>query len=259
MPAAKSRKKIVFIGAGKLANSLAPAFRSAGFQIIQVFSRTEKSAGELATKLSCSYTTSLKDLYRDADVYIICVKDDAIKKIASSLRLPGKLVVHTSGSTPLKAIDNVSEATGVLYPLQSFTKAKKISLKKVPVFVEGKANVKKLASSISDSVIPVTSEDRQRSHVAAVFACNFTNHLYTIAESLLKGSSVKFSYLYPLILETTKRTEKMSPAQLQTGPAARNDKKTIKRHMDLLKKEDKKLAAIYKALTNDIRNRGKKK
>lgn len=259
----KTKKKIVFIGAGNLASSLAPAFRSAGFQILQVFSKTERSARDLAAKMLCSYTTQVKDIFPDADIYIICVKDDAIKKIALALRLPGKLVVHTSGSTSLKAIESISENTGVLYPLQSFTRSKKVSLLKVPVFIEGSNNkvrsqVKRLAETISHSVIPVTSEERLRLHIAAVFACNFTNHLYTISESLLKKSGISFSFLYPLILETTKRAEKMSPAKLQTGPAARNDKKTIKKHLTLLKEEDPDLARIYKLLTSDIRERSKK-
>lgn len=253
----KRKPKVVFIGAGNLAFSLAPAFHNAGFEISQIYSRTRNSAQELASKFLTSYTTKLESIFREADVYVICVKDDAIKKISARLKLPGSLVLHTSGSTPLKSIEKISETIGVLYPLQTFTKAKKISLKKVPVLVEGNSSksrsaILKLARKLSDSVIPVTSDDRLKLHIAAVFACNFSNHLYTIAEKILKGSSVKFSLLLPLIMETTKRIETNSPANVQTGPAIRDDKKTIRRHLTLLKKTDPKLATLYKLISSEI-------
>lgn len=259
----RNKHKVVLIGAGNLASSLAPALKTAGYKVIQVYSRTEVSARTLALKLACSYTSDLKSIYKDADIYIICVKDDAIKKIASALKLSGKLVIHTSGSTSLKSIEKISDNTGVLYPLQSFTKVRKISFRKIPVFIEGSTKktlqqVRTLAGSLSDSVLSITSEDRMRLHIAAVFACNFTNHLYTVSESLLKKSNIKFAWLYPLILETTKRAEKESPSKLQTGPAIRNDKRTIRKHLALLKEEDKALASMYKILTNSIREKHKK-
>lgn len=261
----KNKPKLVFIGAGNLATNLAPALASAGFEITQVYSRTTASASKLAAKLVCSFTNKLENISKDADIYVISIKDDAIKKLASALRLPGKLVIHTSGSTSLKAIEKISESTGVLYPLQSFTKTKQVSFQKVPIFIEGsnrksKSIISKIAGAISNSVIPASSEERLKLHIAAVYACNFTNHLYVIAEDLLKGTGVKFSYLYPLMLETTKRTEKNSPSKLQTGPAARNDKKTIKKHLGILKERgDDETTSIYRLLTKSIQKRQKKK
>jgi predicted short-subunit dehydrogenase-like oxidoreductase (DUF2520 family) len=262
--AVKAVTKVVFIGAGNLAWNLAPAMHSAGFEISQIYSRTRESAQNLAAKFLCNFTTRVENIFPEADIYIICVKDDAIKKLSSSLKLPGKLVIHTSGTVPLKAIEKISDFTGVLYPLQTFTKKKKVSFKKVPVFIEGssvrtKAAVSKIARKLSDSVIAIKSEDRQKLHIAAVFACNFTNHFYHIAESLVKNAGLKFSFLYPLILETTLRTEKESPSKVQTGPAIRNDKKTLRRHLSLLKKNDAELAKIYKIITADIQRRAKPK
>lgn len=251
------KKKVVFIGAGNLASSLAPALKDAGYEISQVYSRTRKSAQTLGTTVQANYTTLLSSLYLDADIYILCLKDDAIKKVASSLKLNGKHVFHTSGSVGLKALEGSSLNMGVFYPLQSFSTSKRTGFKDIPVMLEASNTrtysvLSKLSKDLGANGIKLNSEERLKLHLAAVFACNFTNHFYSIAERLLRSSGLRFQMLYPLILETVERTKKGSPVKFQTGPAARGDKKTMRKHLNILKKTDSSLAKIYKMISQEI-------
>jgi predicted short-subunit dehydrogenase-like oxidoreductase (DUF2520 family) len=255
-----NQNNIILIGAGNVATQLGLSLTAAGYKISQVYSPTKLSSSTLAKKLKAEALTDLKKLDHEASVYIIAVKDDAIAEVAKQLRLKDKLVVHTSGSVSIDILKNVSTNYGVFYPLQTFTKGKKINFKQVPLCVEGnnKATSTALqyfAKSISTNVKVVNSEQRKVIHLAAVFACNFCNHMYAIAEDLLKQNKLSFDLLKPLIEETANKIKELSPAKAQTGPAARGDKKVIEAHLKMLTGKEKQ---IYKLISENIkRNNGK--
>ena len=188
-----------------------------------------------------------------ADVTIIAVSDDAIAEVSSKIN--NSFVVHTSGSVALNSLEN-SSRKGVFYPLQSFSKDKKVSFKKVPFCLEAETKedfklLEKLAKSIGKKIYHINSEQRKRLHVSAVFVNNFTNHLYKIADDICEEHQVPFEILQPLIQETAKKIKHLSPKDAQTGPAKRNDQETIKNHLELLNKNQQE---IYSLLTKSILN-----
>jgi predicted short-subunit dehydrogenase-like oxidoreductase (DUF2520 family) len=252
----KIETKIILIGAGNVATQLGIALSDAGYHISQVYSPTKKSSALLAKKLKATAITDLKKIERDAAVYIIAVKDDAIADVAKKLHLKDRIVVHTSGSVSIDVLKNVSKNYGVFYPLLTFTKEKKVDFKTVPFCIEGSnkatsTTLQYFAKSISSNVQLISSEQRKVIHLAAVFACNFSNHMYAIAEGILKKNKLSLDILKPLIEETAMKIRDQSPAKVQTGPAVRGDKKTMEKQLKMLS-GSKKLKEIYKLISTDI-------
>ncbi|HEU4717228.1 MAG TPA: Rossmann-like and DUF2520 domain-containing protein, partial [Bacteroidia bacterium] len=199
---------------------------------------------------------------RDADLVLIAVNDDAIAGVAKKLEHFSGTVVHTSGSVGMDVLKR-SARRGVLYPLQTVSGNRPLRLKNIPLCVEasGKETKKLLhtiAGTLSHDVHDINSGERRKLHLAAVFVNNFSNHLYTLAEEYLRTNRLSFNLLRPLILETAKKAVENSPAKSQTGPAARNDTRTISAHLALLKK-NKQMKKIYTDLTASILERSRQK
>jgi predicted short-subunit dehydrogenase-like oxidoreductase (DUF2520 family) len=250
----KNSGKIVFIGAGKVATALALALKNKR-KIIQVYSRTHASAKALAGKLSCPFTNDLKNIDTRADIYIIAVKDDAIAKVAPLLKLKGKIVIHTSGAVGIDVLKKASANCGVLYPPYSFIKGRALE-KNVPFCLEAsnpivKAELLALVKDFSGKPYIMSSEQRATLHVAAVFANNFTNHMFVIAHNIAKKANIPFEVLFHLIDDTVMNLKNRSPELNQTGPAKRGDKLTLAKHEKMLKNNPKYLA-IYKLLSKSI-------
>jgi len=254
--------KVIIIGSGNVAQHLIAAFQNSKntgdeIELAQVFSR---KANTLANVLDASLiTTDIANLL-EADLYIIAVSDDAIGNVAAQLAFKNRLVVHTSGSVGLDVLDD-NNRRGVFYPLQTFTKNKPVDFKTIPICLESENStdfrlLEKVAKVISDKVFAINSEQRKALHVAAVFVNNFTNHLYTIGNEICQENQVPFDILKPLILETAQKIMTISPKDAQTGPAKRNDLKTIEAHQLFL--SDKNQSTIYKIITQSIQDNGKK-
>lgn len=245
-----SNDKVIIIGAGNVATHIACALDKY-LQVSQVYSHTLDNALILASKLNnCQATDKLSGIDTDAKYVIISVKDHAIEQVVAQLsKMPQSIVMHTSGSVPMDAIATVSPQYGVLYPLQTFTKDATIDMRKVPFFFEGNEEIAELAKVISDKVQYASSQQRAIIHVAAVFACNFTNHLWTIASDILKEHDITFDVLQPLVEMTTGKAFAFGPNNCQTGPAIRGDNNIIAKHLAMLTPEQQK---IYTTLTHAI-------
>mgnify|MGYP000023641969 FL=1 len=248
-------KKIIFIGAGNLATHLSSAMKEQGYNIIQIYSKSLKNAKILGSFLSCDYTDDLHQINDTADLYIFSVKDTALQECIRSVKPNKALWVHTAGSIPLSVFEPHAKRYGVFYPLQTFSKNKKVNFSNIPFFVE--ANSEKdttlltdMALKISQDVRVISSEQRKYIHLAAVFACNFTNHMYAISEKLLKEHGLPFDILQPLIQETADKIKKISPVTAQTGPAVRYDENVMNKQLSLL--EDDQLKEIYRLLSKNI-------
>jgi predicted short-subunit dehydrogenase-like oxidoreductase (DUF2520 family) len=254
--------KVTIIGSGNVAQHLIQAFQNprvlnSQIKLIQVFSRKQNTLTQLldADKI----TTDFKAL-QPVDVYIIAVSDDAIAEVSAQLPFENKLVVHTSGTVALEALSNKNRK-GVFYPLQTFSKNKAVDFKIIPICLEAENEtdlqlLKKIAHSISNSVYEISSEQRKALHVGAVFVNNFVNHLYQIGNEICEENQIPFDILKPLIQETANKIVALSPKEAQTGPAKRNDLKTIAAHEQFLTHENQ--ATIYTLLTQSIQNNGKK-
>jgi len=244
---------VVILGAGNLATHLFKAFNKAkSVTVVQWFNRDLQSIE--AYKNSVSITKDISKLV-DADIYILAISDDAISEFSKQLPFQDKLVVHTSGSVGIHDLDQ-KHRRGVFYPLQTFSKEYEIDFKDVPICIEALEKndlqtLKALAGAIGSPYYKISTEQRQTLHLSAVFVNNFTNQLYRIAHEISDAKSIDFEILKPLILETAKKVQTLSPYIAQTGPAKRNDKKTIKKHLKLLEHEDHK--AIYELLTKSIK------
>ena len=245
---------VVIVGSGNVAKHLIKSFiRIDNINLKQVYTRNSKDEALLNNTVA---TTNDLSLIKEADITIIAVRDDAIAKISSQIKNP--LVVHTSGSVEMKALKNASNK-GVFYPLQSFSKQKEINFKNMPICLEAEhkhdlIKLEKLASLLQGDVYYLSSLQRKKIHVAAVFVNNFTNHMYTIAYDLCEEHNVPFDILKPLILETSDKIKKLTPKDAQTGPARRSDAETIKNHLNLLSETQQEL---YLKITQSIQNHGK--
>jgi len=249
--------KIVLIGSGNVATHLALAIRKADIIIHQIWSKHYENAKLLAEKVDSTPISDLDEVDADADLCILAIKDDAIPTVASQMRGFNGTILHTSGAVDLTVFAKSFESYGVLYPLQTFSKEKHVELTKVPICIEAIDKrsfqlIAHLAKKLSDQVVEVSSEKRKVLHLAAVFACNFTNHLYTLSSELLAAHDLPFDLLRPLILETAEKVQQALPKDVQTGPAARGDEQTIKKHKELLLKHPE-LLSIYRLLSDSIK------
>lgn len=253
--------RITLIGSGNVATHLGAALKNAGHQMVQVYSRNADHAALLAYHIKAEAISNLAEINPDTDLFIISVKDDVIEEVASALSVHQKPIVHTSGATPLATLQKYTDKAGVFYPLQTFSKTKEVNFKAVPMCIEAAdleldAMLKQLASTISNSVYAVDSEQRKILHLAAVFACNFPNYLYHASQQLLAQHQLDFNLLRPLISETADKVQEHLPYTVQTGPAVRNDEKTMAAHLALLNGSDE-LTAIYNLLSQAIIKMGK--
>ena len=245
---------VVIVGSGNVAKHLIKSFiRIDNINLKQVYTRNSKDEALLNNTVA---TTNDLSLIKEADITIIAVRDDAIANISSQIKNP--LVVHTSGSVEMKALKNASNK-GVFYPLQSFSKQKEINFKNMPICLEAEhkhdlIKLEKLASLLQGDVYYLSSLQRKKIHVAAVFVNNFTNHMYTIAYDICEEHNVPFDILKPLILETSDKIKKLTPKDAQTGPAKRSDEETIKNHLNLLSETQQEL---YLKIIQSIKNQGK--
>lgn len=257
-----NEQSISFIGSGSVAWHLAPALDNAGFIVKEVYSQNPKHAEQLTSRLYQAEVKATLDFSTSpSSIFIIAVTDDAIKTIAQEIILPeDAFLIHTSGSRPLSDLQFAATANiGVFYPLQTFSKQKKVEFKNIPVFIESnneEANelLQLIGNSISTQVKKIASEERKALHVAAVFASNFTNHLLSISKSILEKNSLKFEWLKPLIQETIQKSLSLEPENAQTGPAKRGDLETLDMHLDFLK-EDPQVSEIYQLISQHIIDR----
>lgn len=253
--------KIVFIGSGNVATHLATALKSSGNEIVQVYSRTRVNAEWLACKVGSEPVDGLGDLCRDADLYIFSVKDDALPQIIAQMPQTTGVWAHTAGSIPISVFSTYHKENGVIYPLQTFSKERKVDFKEIPIFIEGSNTdtaqlLKGLAEKISGNVQLLPSEKRRVLHLAAVFACNFTNHIYALASEIMGEEGLPFHLLNPLIAETAAKAAVMDPHAAQTGPAVRFDEVVMQKHLALLNDPMKK--EIYALLSKSIHHVSKK-
>lgn len=249
---------IALIGAGNVATHLGMAFHESGCKIKMVYSRTKESAKSLAEKIGCTYTTDIESIDNDADIYIVSLKDSVLEHILPQLVKCNNqaLFVHTAGSVSIDIWKGLTTRYGVLYPMQTFSKQRKVNFDNVYFFVEANTNedtelLIRTASLLSKHVFRASSEQRKYLHISAVFACNFTNHMYSICEHLLTSHGLPFGSMLPLIEETAEKVHYLSPVQAQTGPAQRNDTNIMENHMQMLK-EETEIAELYERISKSI-------
>lgn len=249
---------VVLIGAGRLATHLGMALKQAGHRIQCVYSRTMASASALAAQTGGVAVDDVQQVPQTADVFVMAVKDAVLATLAAQLAKgrEGQVFLHTAGSMPMDLFQGLVRHYGVFYPIQTFSKERQVDFSEIPVFIEGCDDealhrARTLAESVSRRVFLMSSDERKYLHLAAVFACNFTNHCYALASDILHEHGLPFDVMLPLIDETTRKVHDFEPKDVQTGPAVRYDENVISMQTALL--ADHPLAQdIYERMSQSI-------
>ncbi len=248
--------RISFIGSGNVAFHLAKALYKAGVVIDEVWSPNVIHRQTLAVEVKAKAVETLPALTTTSDVYVIAVPDGKVAEVVAAIPKVEGIVAHTSGITPMQVISERFNNSGVFYPLQTFSKKRTVAINDVPFCIEGNTEhatqtLTQLAALLSRNIHPVSSDERKKLHLAAVFVSNFVNHLYQTANTITNENNLPFSLLIPLIEEVAAKVKTLSPAEAQTGPARRNDEKTIATHRDMLKAYPD-FEALYNLITGQI-------
>jgi predicted short-subunit dehydrogenase-like oxidoreductase (DUF2520 family) len=249
-------RKIVIIGAGRLAVNLSMAIHKKGYRIVEVCNRTESKGQFLARKLQARYIPEPELITPDADCYIVAVSDAAIPLVLERLITGNRLILHTSGSVKMDILQKASSNFGVIYPLQTFSTGKMVSFRTVPLCIEANSVenmllLRSFADSLSENVCTINSEQRKFLHLSAVFASNFTNFMVAISQELLRENGIDPGILEPIIRQTAGNAKSGDVFKLQTGPAAREDMETIRLHLELLSNHPD-YKEIYDLITQKI-------
>jgi predicted short-subunit dehydrogenase-like oxidoreductase (DUF2520 family) len=247
-------RSVVIIGAGNVAFHLTRALIQNTINVRQIFNRTLSKAQELGEANNIMYTNKISELEK-ADLYIIAASDSAVEELSHYIPYDDTLVVHTSGSLSTQVLKG-DYRKGVFYPFQTFTKRQALRYEEVPFFVEAENKededaLYKLADKISNEVHRVDSDKRRKVHMSGVWASNFVNHMYYIAQSICKEADMPFDVLRPLIMETANKIQDLEPFDAQTGPAKRGDTIIIDKHLDLL--TDSRQQQLYQLLSESIK------
>jgi predicted short-subunit dehydrogenase-like oxidoreductase (DUF2520 family) len=253
-------QRIVILGAGKVAQQLYLQFLRSGIDVAAIWARNKSKVG--LTFGSAPLYDQLSDLPTDAQLYIICVSDGAILEVATQLPIEirsKRLVVHTSGATPMNVLAESCAHFGVFYPLQTFSAHSTPDWTQIPVCVHANAadllqRLQLVANAIATHIYVINDEQRLALHVAAVFVNNFSNYLFHIGDNICETEGVSFDILKPLIAETVEKLKYQSPKSAQTGPAIRNDELTIARHEAFLSTYPPDFQAAYQLLTKGVKS-----
>lgn len=267
---------IVLLGTGRVATHLGRALRQAGHEVRQIFGHTPAPASALAGATGGRAVFRTEELDPDAQIYLFAWKDDLLPRliplVARHVRTARTaeekpLFLHTAGSLPLDVFASHAEDCGILYPLQTFSKDRPVDFRRIPCFLEASTppaleKLRALAATLSGSIYLMDYDRRRYLHVAAVFACNFTNHLYALAGQILRPAGIPFEALLPLIDETAAKVHQLSPVRAQTGPACRYDREVMQAHLRLLDElarsggleaqEASAMGSIYQLLSQSI-------
>lgn len=263
--------KIVFLGSGNVATHLSQALNhSMSDEVVQVYSPTAENAKSLAEILSCGYCTDINEVDVNADIYICSVKDSVQRQVwlalkkhfnDSNVTLAEKIVVHTAGALAMDGEDGLSGVfpnCGVVYPVQSFSKQRSVDLSHTPFLIEATIpstleKLRRLVATVSDRCYDATTRQRNALHPAAVFASNFANHMYAIANRLMEKNGLSFDILIPLIQETAQKVMEVTPVAAQTGPAVRGDEAVMSKQEKGLNEDGNETELeIYRLVSQNI-------
>ena len=254
--------RISLIGAGRVASHFAKVIYP-HHQIVDIYSRTVEKSTALAHRVNAQACISIENMRTDVDLVMIAVSDQSIATVIQQLsqHFTRSLIVHSSGSTHIDVLSQFYQRVGVFYPLQTFSLDCEVDWKTTPIFVEAVNEhdlkvLENLASVLSDRVYCYSSAQRLSLHLAAVFACNFSNYCYDMAKQVVDAESVDFNLLHPLILATAQKALSHDPADVQTGPAIRGDQNILNMHQHMLEQANRQdLKEVYRLFSQGIQQR----
>ena len=248
--------RICVLGIGNVGTSLVLSLHRSPHELVQLYNRTFENIPDSIIDLNIPIINDLQLLTQEADVYVLCVKDDVLPQMVADMPDSDKLIVHTAGSVDIQVLEKKFKRAAVMYPFQTFSKSKPLDFDTIPLcletsYLDDYEFLEQIATSISKQVYYLSGFQRKQLHIAAVFACNFVNHFYGIAYNILQNNDLPFELMHPLILETAQKALLKPPHEVQTGPAVRGDEATMQIHKTILK-EDKELVDLYSMISDRI-------
>lgn len=244
--------RLSLIGSGKLGQQLYRVFSEcAEIELVQWMNR---SATESSTAEGIPIVKQVEELL-EVDCFLLAVNDEVIGMLAAKLPT-NSLVIHTSGATEISVFSDHNRR-GIFYPIQSFSYERSVAFSELPVGIEASNSkdlkfLEKLALVIQAKPVHLDSTQRKALHLSAVLVNNFSNHLFTKAAKICEENKIPFELLKPLIKETVDKLDDLSPKRAQTGPALREDRKTISAHLSMIEKSE--LKKLYTLFTSSITN-----
>lgn len=248
---------VIILGSGNVSYHLVRALLKTGLHIRQIFSKNRNTGERLAELANCNFTDNIYNVFPDADAYIFAMNDDADKTVSQMLKTEkNKIFVHTAGSLSMSIFETKTENYGVFYPFQTFSQATELDFTKVPICLEASNTVtleslKTLSEKLSCKHYEINEEKRKLLHLTGVFACNFMNHCVYIGQTILKNADISEEIMKPLLEQSFDKVLNHGAYLSQTGPAIRNDKISMEKHLEFLN-NDKNLSDIYKLLSESI-------
>ena len=230
--------RIAIIGAGNLTWHLAPALQRCGHQVA-VFTRRPVDQTEWPVDIMDVETLGVYS----PQLVFLAVPDGQINSVSKALieDLPhSTVVIHSSGATAMKKIDETFVNRGVMWPIRSLSKGgKAASWRKLPIAYQASNTatlglLKEIVDELTFTSYILDSSQRARLHLAAVFSNNFVSWMYEIAHELVTEKDIPFKVLLPIIRDTAQRQTAAPPKERQTGAAARGDQATMAKHLKSL-------------------------
>ncbi len=249
---------ISFAGAGRVAFALCKRLSETGFKINHIASPSEERGRKLADGCKASWSPDLS-FPSSTDIVIVAVPDHRLRAVLENILCgPETLVVHTAGSFGIDIFPGRIAHKGVFYPLQTFSAGRDVDFEGLPFLLESSDRqssdiLADLVASVGGRSYFVNTDQRILVHLAAVFICNFSNHMLTLGKQISGKAGVPFEIFYPLLQETASKVMELGPERSQTGPALRNDKNTIEKHLELLSFSPE-LQKMYNELSMSIIN-----
>jgi predicted short-subunit dehydrogenase-like oxidoreductase (DUF2520 family) len=245
---------IVIIGSGNIAFAMAKACLDNQINVLGIYSKTPANAKNLSTAIGINFFNQINEIPNDADLYLLCVNDDAIQEVAKKISTKNGIIVHFSGIKPLNTL-NFHVNTAVIWPLESINKKTFSSFKNTTLCIEANSSenyriIESFADKLSSKVLDINSEQRAILHLAATISNNFTNHLIALTKITLEQENLDYHLLYPMLLKTIENAFQFDPKTIQTGPAQRNDEHTMETHLTLIKSNQVK--DLYKLISKSI-------
>lgn len=256
---ASKLNRVVIIGSGSVATTLAHVLYNSGHEILEVVSRNIAHAEKLAKEVKAKrFMDNFSKITEYANLYIISVTDDAIESVVAQMPNVNGVVVHTSGAVNSDILKSKFSNWGIFYPLQTFTKGRELDFNKIPILIYSNKNqnlniLEEVAASIGSISYVIDDTARTHIHLAGVIINNFGNHLLVLARRYVKKHQLPPQIFQALIQETTAKALEVGSENSQTGPAKRGDLKTIEKHLDIIRSSnDATLLSLYEIFSKSI-------
>lgn len=270
--------KVAIIGAGVLGTSLGILMRRAGYDIVAVCSPNRRSAQDAASLIGGGEVVGDNGMAAmGADVVLLTVPDKAIASVAIEVSAGGALrngavVAHCAGGLPAGVLSGVRAAgghPGSIHPLQSFADVD-TAVRMLPqtfFFLEGDKEavdvLRSVVIALDGRPVEIEGKDKALYHAGAAAASNFLVTLVNYAVTLLYRAGVPrdagLAALLPLIKGTVANLEAVGLPDALTGPIARGDLGTVKRHLRALESMPGDFARLYRVMARKTIDLGVKK